>query len=355
MALMEQNFIAREANEIVIGLLGIVLTLFVQKIVEAWRNQVLRKKFPIAGIYLTKYMDQGRSHTEVVELKQQGRHISGQSVENPELNGPSRTWLFEGEIRSEGYLTGTYKPAAFTDKGFGAFFLRFEKNGDMKGYWIGRDADESHIVSGEYTFCHQPQFSITQLNKSDNAQVLRIAEQRLGDAYINPKDLTSDDRAIALCARVQGRVVAFATGRMVKSDEFLQKIRDRLGDAQISLLSMERRVTDETDIGFVASAATDPQFEGRGLGASLVGQCINGLEARGANVLIATAWKSSKGIQAGSILECRGFQRIMEIPNYWENDSLTYGYSCPTCGSPPCHCTAVIYCRSRHSPSTKSR
>jgi hypothetical protein len=87
---------------------------------------------------------------------------------------------------------------------------------------------------------------------------------------------------------------------------------------------------------------------GRGLGAEL-DRCIESLEQRGAKIIAATAWNSKRGIQAGSILTCKGFQKLFEVPNYWEKDSQDNGYSCPDCGAPPCHCTAVVYIRNRHS------
>jgi ribosomal protein S18 acetylase RimI-like enzyme len=350
-----QGWLAREANEVLVGLLGIGLTLAVQRLSEVWQNRRLQKKFPVAGTYLTKYQDQGSSHTDMVVLKQAGRKIEGESVPNTERSVKTRKWLFTGEIMTEGYVTGSYKPEAFTDKGFGAFFLRFEKDGDMKGYWIGKDADEKEIVSGEYTFWRQPAFAVASLERSDIPRALRIAEDRLGDAYINAEELVPGNGRIAIGARVNDAVIAFATARIEQTDQFLEKVRDRLGPDEHTLVPLERRLTGEKSIGFVASAATDPDFEGRGIGATLIGQCINELEVFGANVLIATAWKSNKGIQAGSILECRGFQQILELPNYWEKDSLAHGYSCPTCGKPPCRCTAILYARGRSVTPKKRR
>jgi ribosomal protein S18 acetylase RimI-like enzyme len=350
-----RELISHEATEVLTGLIGIGLTLVVQALATRIRDVGLQKKFPIAGTYITRYVDHDCLHTDIVKLRQRGRHVTGESVPNVERDINSRKWLYKGEIMTEGYVQGSYKPETIADKGFGAFFLKFEKNGDLKGYWIGKDADEVKIVSGEYIFLRQPNFSIGAIDISDQSQVLRIAEARLGDAYINRDHLISGDDKVALCARIDKTVVSFATARMLGTTDFLQAIRERLGAKLPSLLPLERRVAGETKIGFVASAATDSNFEGRGLGAELVEQCIAGLENRGANVMVATAWKSNKGVQAGSILECRGFQRLMDLPGYWELDSLTNGYSCPTCGNPPCHCTAVLYVRNRHAPLHKTR
>jgi len=334
---------------IITGLVGSGITLGVERSVRALNARSIERKFPVAGTYLTKYSDKGKIFTDMVRLRQSGAKIKGESILSSENPLHVQKWIFEGEVKKEGYIQGNYRPETPFDKGFGAFFCKFGKDGDMQGYWLGKDADESEIQWGDYKFMKQPQFTISNIEPTDIVRVLEIAEKQLGDAYIDESHLKTSDENVALCARVHATVVAFATARLVTSDQFLARITSCVGSNSAALRPLERRIDGETKIGFIASAATDLRFSGRGLGADLIGRCIEGLEQRGAKVIAATAWVSRNGAQAGSILAYRGFQKLLDVPKYWEKDSLAHGYSCPTCGAPPCQCTAVIYIRNCHS------
>lgn len=56
------------------------------------------------------------------------------------------------------------------------------------------------------------------------------------------------------------------------------------------------------------------------------------------------AWELSDTnlIPLESILVKTGFVKSHEITNYWLDDSIQRGYSCPSCGN-PCQCSAVIF------------
>ena len=348
MQFWNNKLLSTVALNLVATLLGGALTLLVQKGSGWLKARRIEKKFPIAGLYLTKYTDKNNRVTELLRLRQSGRRIAGENILNRENDLNARKWLFEGEVRSEGYVHGSYKPEAPFDKGFGAFFLKLGKQGDMEGYWIGKDADESKIQFGEYSFLKQPPFVIVPVEDRDVSAVLRIAEERLGDAYINRSDLRTDVDNIAYCAKVKSIVVGFATARVVETEKLLRRIEEPVAKDLLLLRPIKRRIEGESSVGHVSAAAITRSVEGRGLGAELIGRCIEGLEERSMNIMVATAWKSPDGFQAASILECRGFQKVIDIPGYWEKDSLTNGYSCPACGMPPCHCTAALYVRNRH-------
>jgi hypothetical protein len=248
---------------IITGLIGSALTLGVERSLKWFRARSIEKRFPVAGTYLTKYTDKGKVYTDIVKLRQSGNKVRGASIlsrENP-LN--ARKWLFEGEVKKEGYIHGTYQPETPFDKGFGAFFCKFGKGGDMQGYWLGKDADESDIQWGDYKFLKQPDFTVSPIQQTDMIRVLEIAERQLGDAYIDESNLHESKENIALCARVRGSVVAFATARLIAADQLLARIDSCLGPRSATLRPLQRRIEGETTIGFVASAATDPEFLAR--------------------------------------------------------------------------------------------
>jgi GNAT superfamily N-acetyltransferase len=331
------SFLTGFAKEIVIGLLGAGVSLGLTELFSWRKKRRLERNFPIAGYYISKYEDQGHLHTAMVKLKQLGSNISGETTEK------HRKWIIEGEVTSDGYLLGRYSPESVLDKGFGAFLLRIDGDCDMDGHWFGRDAKETAIQHGSYRFLKNSA-SIHNITANDVTEVLKIAEGQLGDAYINSSDLMSSKTGIALCAKLQDRIVGFGTAKIIDAKDFYSKLLSFFSN-DTALRPLQRRLEGEKTIGLIASVATAPSATGRGIGTMLIAECIEHLEKLDINIIAATAWRSSKGVQAGSILENRGFQSVLEIANYWKDDSEKHCYMCPVCGPPPCQCSAVIYLR----------
>lgn len=75
----------------------------------------------------------------------------------------------------------------------------------------------------------------------------------------------------------------------------------------------------------------------------LVKDSIDEFKRREIKTVCSIAWKSKYRTNIGGILKRLGFEQILEIQNYWKEDSIEKGYSCPVCGGPPCKCSAVIY------------
>ena len=350
-----RDFLAHGSLEVLTGLLWIALTIVAERTVKWFRARSIEKRFPVAGRYLAHYVDKGVKYTELLSLRQRGRKVSGEKIVSTEAGGDRRKWLFDAEVKEQGYLQGGYIPESPFDKGFGGYFLRFLRDGDLLGYWFGKDAEETGIQFGEYRFRKQPDFTIGAIHANDVSEVLQIAEQQLGDAYLEASSLKQSGKNVALCTRVDDCVIGFATGKLLETSDFLGKLEERVSADSQKAKQLTRRLDGEHEIGFVASAAVKPEYAGRGLGAELIGRTITALEDLGANVLVATAWRSNAGVQAGSILEYRGFRKLFEIEKYWEKDSLQHQYSCPTCGAPPCQCSAVVYIRNRHVDLSASK
>ncbi len=95
--------------------------------------------------------------------------------------------------------------------------------------------------------------------------------------------------------------------------------------------------------------ATDAGETGKGIGTELLSTCVTKLRKMGLNVLVMTGWKSEKGVHIGSLAKKLGFEEILEIENFWYEDSKANGYRCPSCGEPPCECSAVVFIKHSHT------
>jgi len=62
-------------------------------------------------------------------------------------------------------------------------------------------------------------------------------------------------------------------------------------------------------------------------------------------VVASTAWKQKESgvINVDGILKQSGLQAHKTIENFWASDSMEKNYTCPSCGSPPCRCSVVLY------------
>ena len=187
-----------------------------------------------------------------------------------------------------------------------------------------------------YIIMHQ-EIEIRKLRNADLPAVIDIADKQLGKAYIQEQDLLIND-VFAYVAVTAKHITGFCTGRITTKAE-LYSVIPKLNKIDKNLISNGNRV------GIIASMAVDPDYVGSGIGTSLMKHCINLLEDNGCQVILMTAWRSQDGVHINHIAEKFGFEKIIELSEFWKEDSLRHGYQCPCCGEPPCICTAVVYQR----------
>ncbi len=326
------------SKTLLVAAIGGGITLAIGAIKRKYKNYRLEKKYPIAGDYISEYEDieDGKKTTikSPVHLTQKGRTISGTTEFG------NRTWILKGEVSDASYLSGIYYAEAIHDKGIGNFFLEIDNDGDMKGMWSGYDSVNKTITSGGYSFTKTLPILIKSISKKTLPTVLNIAEKQLGNAYINTEDLLNNEN-VSVYVSVNKEIAGFCTGKKIELETIYNDI------PQLKNLNLKQLDAVES-IGLVASVATDPNYSCRGIGTALVSHCIKQLESKGLNVLLMTGWKSEKGIHIGNIAEKHGFEKLIEISDFWKEDSITNQYCCPSCGNPPCRCTAAVYVRHSH-------
>ena len=95
-------------------------------------------------------------------------------------------------------------------------------------------------------------------------------------------------------------------------------------------------------IGYLATIAVSEKYRGNGIASRLIGEVHERFAHENINYIISTAWKHAGKINIGNVLERSGYHFVLEIPDYWYEDSVQKGFSCPQCGN-PCHCACVIF------------
>lgn len=328
-----ENLFNSLLEELIIAAFGGVFVLIATKTISKFKKLKLEKKYPISGKYLSSYEDELDGKKVVIKapvvLSQNGHRIKGIT----EFEG--RTWILSGELSSYGYIHGIYHAESVHDRGIGNFFLEFMIDGDMRGLWSGYDSVNKIIQSGKYSFTKIPEILITKIKTNQIPNVISIAEKQLGEAYISIDDLKNEDN-IAIVASVDGKIVGFCVGKVELITDIYKRI-PQLAEKKLQQFEVIKSV------GLIASMATDPDFTGRGIGDKLLGDCIEKLKNSGSKTLLMNGWKSENGIHIGSLAKKYGFKEILEIKNFWYEDSKIHRYKCPSCGEPPCKCGAVIF------------
>lgn len=99
---------------------------------------------------------------------------------------------------------------------------------------------------------------------------------------------------------------------------------------------------DSDNYGVVKTVATAVQQQGKGIATAMIAKAVEVLEGLHVAKVISPLWKHGSTINSDSVFRKNGFMPVLEIPNYWFEDSKSKAYSCPVCGF-PCKCSCVIY------------
>lgn len=95
-------------------------------------------------------------------------------------------------------------------------------------------------------------------------------------------------------------------------------------------------------VGVIKSVSVHPEYRHRGIGTRLTLEAMERLRKMSCGLFLAIAWDSGKVESSPKMFEKLGYKSLLDIPEYWYEDSIKEGYQCPNCGN-PCHCKAIFY------------
>lgn len=189
----------------------------------------------------------------------------------------------------------------------------------------------SYAVSG---MARTPSTTIRDATRGDLAAMRRIMDVQIGHGQLEVTldALSEDGPGFALVAVVDRTVAGLCLCSVMKPGSIARALRSGLPD----VLRARR-------IGLLDTVAVAPGMTGRGLGSALVDEARARFRARKVRVWATAAWKSPEGVTVSTILARAGMQPFTEVPDFWREASLSQGFRCPACGTPPCTCSAVMY------------
>jgi ribosomal protein S18 acetylase RimI-like enzyme len=176
-------------------------------------------------------------------------------------------------------------------------------------------------------------------NDQARAAALILLRSGLGAGYIDEQEI-SDLQAgkmsgTALGAFMNNELVGVLLGRMLEKETAAEYEALAQGAGAAMGLAVHR-------LGLLQSVAVKPGCRGQGIGTALSRAVLDYLKRAGATAVLAVSWESGARDSSAGMLEAVGFRRVARINEFWKEDSLRLGYTCPRCGN-PCRCAGILY------------
>lgn len=314
------------------------------------------RKFPIKGTYYSTYEDEvkGKKVWEkaLIEISQAGSSFYG---ETKTTDSASRSWeISDGRILLDRFLSGSYSQIVPGPPSVGSFFLdRIPGSVTIfKGTWTGWDAVNSKVASGKYYWY--------------KLKPIKIEKVKSKDSFWPWSEKKLYDRAVGVLSANLGvsYVTSDTVGAMLEADEStLRAALDResknvLGAILVRVLSKEEcneldkrapgliNLASQPKVGIVQSIAVHSNYRNQGVASQLLVEALRLIKGWNCTAVFASCWLPSIGKDNSvGIFTSAGFSLGVTIPNYWKYQSLKERYNCPSCGNPPCKCSAAFMVR----------
>ena len=294
-------------------------------------------KIRLSGDYITLFEDEDNGRI-VIRKAPAHLRIFGNRVFGKTSFGASTSWIIKGRIHKKKRITGLYYAKSVLDDGFGTFYLEVKSPSIMDGYWCGYDNINNKVFCGKYIFRKiYREYLIRQIQEFDFPRIVYISDKQLGKNYVSSElleDAATGEQSFCLVAadKKTKQPIGFSICMIID----YEKVKEICKGKTIKELKNSQR------IGCIKTVVVDKTYEGFGIATKLVEECIAKMKSKGCNCFISTAWKHCGIINISNVLRKSGFEKSIEIPNYWYEDSIKEGYLCPQCGN-PCHCSCVVY------------
>jgi len=180
------------------------------------------------------------------------------------------------------------------------------------------------------------QFVIAALKAEQINEICRLADAQLGRGYLSASDL-SREGLHTLVASQAGKLVGFVTCEILAVSDLQQRFPELFEALPASFQLAEQ-------LGKIGSLVVAKSLQRQGIGTQLMTAALQLLREEVRHVFLL-GWRSTQGTNIQELALKQGFETQAVLSDYWKTDSLVGHYACPNCGAPPCHCSAVIFCK----------
>lgn len=180
----------------------------------------------------------------------------------------------------------------------------------------------------------------------DAAAIASIYSSTLGAGYLSEEQASANLRdrtgsAAWFVAESDGRVVAAADALWLSRHELTDSVMPGFEHVGAELLRLAPRARR---FGLLENIGVLPAYRRRGFAAALTEARLEWLRGKEVEFVYTFAWHTPEGVPALATLERAGFRSLEELPDFFLEDGLRNGYTCPWHGA-RCHCSALLCAR----------
>lgn len=179
---------------------------------------------------------------------------------------------------------------------------------------------------------------IRKLKETDIPQALRLIDHSLGEGYYNTEQLQSyiANEKFSYVALEHDTIIGVILNDILSLQVFSESL-------SVKTSTLSRTTHPHTKIGLLNVLVVKESFQRKGIGKMLLEVSLQEMKERHVHHMFAEAWKTTSGVvNIKKLLVSLGFTEIIEIQDFWKEDSIKEGFSCSFCGF-PCICSAVIF------------
>ena len=148
-------------------------------------------------------------------------------------------------------------------------------------------------------------------------------------------EIAADREALLLAAWDGDRLAGAAVARLLYPED---------ADYYRAFGAAALRLFTTNNVGSLEAVAVAPTRQRMGVGKRLTEEKMGWLAGQGRDVGVAVSWISGGASGSGPMYERLGFAGTPPVAEFYLEDSIADGWTCPTCMG-PCHCAAAFYHR----------
>lgn len=181
----------------------------------------------------------------------------------------------------------------------------------------------------------QPRLHFRSMTAADFAAVIALGNKVHGDNYLTPDNI----REYFARGQKDGRNLNW----LAFADEQLVGVRLTFAPGQWEIddyCAPHKWPVSAQTMCYFKCAAIDEDFQGGGIGKSLLLHSVVEAIGLGCQAGLAHIWRQSPNNSAFEYFSRCGGELIQDYPDRWHKASVEDGYYCPVCEG-ICHCTAA--------------
>lgn len=177
---------------------------------------------------------------------------------------------------------------------------------------------------------------VREATDRDAAALAVLLSDALGEDMYSAQrmldDIAFDGSRVTVVER-QGRLVGGAVSRLLtaRDAEYYRAFGIEMTD-----------VFRRQPVGSFEAVAVIPEARRQGLGNRLLDDAVRWFRSEHCAAAVAVSWISGQPGASAGIFQRAGFSGSTVVPDFYLQDSLRDGWSCPICGG-PCHCAAQSF------------